>query len=71
MQQKNAWHIIQRARICMATGQCPRQTAGDFTVNRLKLSWFGHVRRHDTLPKIILQGTVDGSSRHSGRPRKS
>ena len=24
------------------------------TVKRLKLSWFGHVCRHDTLPKIIL-----------------
>ena len=27
------------------------------TVKRRK---FGHVCRHDTLPKIILQGTVDG-----------
>ena len=24
-------------------------------------SWFGHVCRHDTLPKIILEGTVDGT----------
>ena len=38
------------------------------TVNRHKLSWFGHVC-HDTLPKIILQGTVDG--RRRGKPRKS
>ena len=36
----------------------------------LKLSWFDHIRRHDTLPKSKLQGTVDG--RHcTGRPRKS
>ena len=24
------------------------------TVERRKLSWFGHVYRHETLPKIIL-----------------
>jgi hypothetical protein len=29
------------------------------TVKRRKLSWFGHVCRHDTLPKIILDGPVD------------
>ena len=40
------------------------------TVKRRKLSWFGHVCRHDTLPKIILQGSVDGKRRR-GRPRKS
>ena len=40
------------------------------TIKRRKLSWFGHVCRHDMLPKIILQGTVDGSHRR-GRPRNS
>ena len=25
------------------------------TVNRRKLEWFGHVTRHDSLSKIILQ----------------
>ena len=40
------------------------------TVNRRKLSWFGHICRHDTLPKILQQGTVDGSRRR-GRLRKS
>ena len=34
-----------------------------------RLSWFGHVCRHDTLPNVILQVSVDGSRR--GRPRKS
>ena len=29
------------------------------TVQCRKLSWFGHVCRHDTLPMTILQGTVD------------
>ena len=38
---------------------------------RRKLSWFSHVCRHDTLPKIILQGTVDSSRRRrTGRQRK-
>ena len=37
---------------------------------RRKLSWFGHVCRRDTLPKIILQATVDGSRRR-GMPLKS
>ena len=40
------------------------------TVKRRMLSWFGHVSPHDTLPKIILQGTVDGGRRR-GMPRES
>ena len=40
------------------------------TVKCRKLSWFGHVRRHDMLPKVILQGTVDGHSRRH-RNRKA
>ena len=39
------------------------------TVNRRKLSWFGDVCRHGTLPKIILHGSVDGG-RRSGKLRK-
>ena len=73
MLQEDALHIIQRAqneRIRMATGQYPRRTSGTFIVKRRKLSWFGHVCCHDTLPKIILQWTVDGSRRR-GRSRKS
>ena len=33
------------------------------TVKRHNLSWFGHGCRHNTLLKITLQGTVDGSRR--------
>ena len=40
------------------------------TVKRRKLQWFGHVTRHDTLSKTILQGTLEGGRRR-GRPRKS
>ena len=40
------------------------------TIKRRKMAWFGHVLRHDTLTKIILQGTVEGGRRR-GRQRKS
>ena len=40
------------------------------TVKRRKLSWFGHINRHDTLCKTILQGTIEGGRRR-GRQRKS
>ena len=56
----------------MATGQYPRWTSGTFlsTIKRCKLSWFGHVCLHDTLLKIIVQGTLD-CSRRRGKPHKS
>ncbi|GFS00135.1 endonuclease-reverse transcriptase [Elysia marginata] len=38
------------------------------TVKRRKLAWFGHVTRHDSLSKTILQGTVEGKRRR-GRQR--
>ena len=58
-------------RIHMATGQCPHQTSEVLsTVKRGKLSWFGLVCWHYTLPKTILKGTVEGAC-HKGRPRKS
>ena len=40
------------------------------TVRQRKLAWYGHVSRHGSLSKTILQGTVDGK-RLRGRPRKS
>ena len=40
------------------------------TVKRQKLQWFGHVSRHNTLAKTILQGTLDGGRRR-GRPRRT
>ena len=33
------------------------------TVKRRKLAWFGHVTRHDSLSKTILQGTSEGGRR--------
>ena len=40
------------------------------TVKRRKLSWFGHVTRHNTLPKTVLQGTLEGGRRR-GRQAKA
>ena len=40
------------------------------TVKRRKLMWFGHVTRHNTLPKTVLQGTLEGGRRR-GRQAKS
>ena len=40
------------------------------TIKRRKLSWFGHITRHDSLCKTIMQGTVEGGRRR-GRQRKS
>ena len=37
------------------------------TVKRRRFSWFDHVCHHDTLPKIIRQGTLVGSPRKSWR----
>ena len=39
------------------------------TVERRKLAWFGHVERHDSLSKTILQGILEGE-RCRGRQRK-
>jgi hypothetical protein len=40
------------------------------TVKRRKLAWFGHVTRHNSLCKTILQGTLEGGRRR-GRQKKS
>ena len=39
------------------------------TIKRRKLSWFGHITRHDSLSKTIFQGTPEGG-RCLGRQRK-
>jgi hypothetical protein len=36
-------------------------------VKHRKLAWYGHVTRHDSLSKTILQGTVYGSQRRGGQ----
>ena len=39
------------------------------TVKRRKLAWLGHVTRHDSLFKTVLQNTLEGE-RRNGRQRK-
>ena len=40
------------------------------TIQKRKLSYYGHVRRHDTLQRKILEGKIEGK-RGRGRRRKS
>ena len=40
------------------------------TVKRRKLAWFGHLTYQKSLPKTILQGTLEGGRRRD-RQRKS
>ena len=36
---------------------------------KLKMSFFGHIKRHDTLEKTILEGKLEGK-RKRGKPRR-
>lgn len=38
-------------------------------IKRRKLSWFGHVTRHTSLPKTILQGTLEGGRKRGRQPK--
>ena len=38
-------------------------------IKKQKLKFFGHIKRHDTLEKLFLEGKVDGK-RGRGRPRR-
>ena len=40
------------------------------TVKRRKLMWYGHIARHTSLCKTVMQGTVEGGRRR-GRQRKN
>ena len=38
-------------------------------IKKQKLSYFGHIKKHNTLEKLFLEGTCEGR-RGRGRPRK-
>ena len=38
-------------------------------IKKQKLSYFGHIKRHNTLEKLFLEGTCEGR-RSRGRPRR-
>ena len=40
------------------------------TIKRRKLAYYGHIRRHDSLQRKILEGKIEGK-RGRGRRRKS
>ena len=78
MPQEDAWIIIQRTNMFGNRPISTTDVKSPFflllsTVNARKLSWFGHVCGHDTLPDIILQGTKEQwmAVIKTGRPRKS
>ena len=37
---------------------------------KLKLGYFGHVKRHDTIEKTVLEGKIEGK-RSRGKPRRA
>ena len=54
--------------------QCPRTTRRKSPtllnlIKKQKLSYFGHIKRHNTLEKLFLEGTCEGR-RGRGRPRR-
>ena len=52
------------SRVVVVIHRCRRYNISrSILATRRKLSWFGHVCRHDTLPKTKLQGEVDDSRR--------
>ena len=61
---KNGTNDWVRSKISFPVGQQKLLA----TVKRLKLAWFEHVTYHESLSKIILQGTVEGG-RRSGREK--
>ena len=42
------------------SGHCFHNRSLHTFVKRRKLAWFGHVTRHDSLSKTIVQGTLEG-----------
>ena len=46
-----------------------RSQSLQLSVKRSKLTWFGHVIRHNTLSKTILQGTLKGGRRRDGQQK--
>ena len=73
--------MVQRARCraCYPEEKVPSLLSKNFfmgsqeplleTVKRHKLTWFGHVMRHDSLSKTILRGILEGGRRRA-RQRK-
>ena len=43
--------------------------SNDNLIKKQKLSYFGHIKRHNTLEKLFLEGTCEGR-RGRGRPRR-
>ena len=48
----------------------PKNTELVMSIKKKKLAYYGHVRTHHSLQKLVLEGKVDGK-RGRGRRRKS
>ena len=59
----------QDQRLGVKRDQLPSGSTGTSSGKRRKHAWFGHVTRHDSLFKTILQGTLQSERRRS-RPSK-
>jgi hypothetical protein len=74
MHEKNTSYLIPKARKHMSVWEriasiVDPQVNIMATIKRPKLTFIGHVERHNNLPKTILQCTVEGGRRR-GRQRK-
>ena len=61
-EKKTNQQVLQKVKL--------KDTELSTIVRKRKLQYYGHVRRHETLQKIILEGKVDGK-RGRGRKRSS
>ena len=64
MLEKTSLHLLLGAQDQRLVADHDRHLLGPqesllATIKRLQLVWFGHVTRHDSLSKTILQGTLD------------
>ena len=67
MHEETSPHFLlgaQDQRLGAEQDQFPRGST-ETSVKRQKFAWFGHVTRHESFSKTILQGTLEG-----GRQRK-
>ena len=55
-------------RVLVDAGQRSRHLLAE--VKKRQLKYYGHVRRHESLQKVVLEGKIDGK-RARGKPRKS
>ena len=61
--------IVRVIAINRILWRLPSETMKENSATFIKLSYFGHIKRHITLEKLFLKGTCEGR-RGRGRPRR-